>query len=173
VRDNETLRPTQADGLRLRGYSLERAHASGARCERSPRVARRPAGAVGGAPSPWPTGTPDCGDYLFWAFVLVWLGVFVYPWKQHRRRSERSPELSARRVMCRRCRQADHPQISACKSGIATRSLERLQILDQICLLARRQAQIEKRVVVVDHIRQSGEAAVVEEPAFRVRKQPL
>ena len=47
-----------------------------------------------------------------------------------------------------------------------------LQILDQILLVCVAEIQFELRIVVVDHVEQRGEAAVVEEAALLVRPQP-
>jgi hypothetical protein len=44
--------------------------------------------------------------------------------------------------------------------------LERLQVLNQITLLLRRQAQAEKSVIVVDHVAKGGKAAIMIEAAL-------
>src|SRR4051794_9492381 len=51
-------------------------------------------------------------------------------------------------------------------------SSEALEVLDQVALLSRRQAQSEAAVVVVDHAPERLEPAVVVEAALRVRPQP-
>src|SRR5690349_5962176 len=53
------------------------------------------------------------------------------------------------------------------------RSLERLQVLDEVGLLLFRQVCVQERVVVVDHIAERGETSVVIEATFLVRPQSL
>src|SRR5215467_7174282 len=50
--------------------------------------------------------------------------------------------------------------------------LQRLQILDQVGLLLRLQAERELLAVMLDHVGEGRETAVVEEPALLVRPQP-
>src|SRR6266704_1400051 len=57
-----------------------------------------------------------------------------------------------------------------CRTPPAERS-QRLEELHQVGLLRARQAQLERRVVVVDHGIQRRESAVVEEAALRAREQ--
>src|SRR6266540_6098170 len=51
--------------------------------------------------------------------------------------------------------------------------LQGLQILYEVALLPRGKPQPEKPVVMIHHVEQRGEAAVVKEPALLVRPEPL
>lgn len=52
-------------------------------------------------------------------------------------------------------------------------ALERFEKLDEVGLLLRREIQVERRAVVVDHIHERRESPVVVEPAARVRPEAL
>src|ERR1044072_8155880 len=64
------------------------------------------------------------------------------------------------------------PRMMCSFTAFAERS-ERFEVLDEVGLLGRAEAERLHRVVVVDHVEQSGEPAVVVEAALGVRPQPL
>jgi hypothetical protein len=54
----------------------------------------------------------------------------------------------------------------------ATFGSDALQVLDQILLVCVAEVQLEVSIVVVHHVQQGGEAAIMEEPALLMRPQP-
>src|SRR6266542_3507773 len=98
-------------------------------------------------------------------------------------RADGTRERSERAGALRRTRRMPPPQCTGPgERGGSRRALlddqgepasERAQILDQVRLLRRREPELQESVVVVDHVAERGEPAVVVVAALPVREEPV